>query len=166
MAEETASPERPVYSKISENGTVRPGVTPPAMTRGPAAAQLLAHLAGDYLLQSDWMAAGKTSRAGPAAAHAAAYTVPFLFLTRSPIRLAAIGGSHFVIDRWRLARHVCWAKNNLAPAGANRPWAECRATGYDPDRPLWMTTWLMIIADNTIHALCNWAALTLGETRE
>jgi hypothetical protein len=121
--------------------------------------QLLAHLVGDYLLQSDWMALNKTQRHPPAAAHALTYTLPFLALTRSPARLALVAGSHFAIDRWRLARYVCWAKNNLGPPGLNPPWAECKVTGYPPDRPEWLTVWLMIIADNTLHGLCNWLAL-------
>lgn len=125
--------------------------------RGPG--QVLTHLTGDYLLQSDWMALNKTTRSLPAAMHAVTYALPFLVLTRSPRRLALIAGSHFAIDRWRLARHVCWAKNNLAPAGSNLPWSECTATGYPPDRPDWMATWLMIIADNTMHGICNWLAL-------
>ena len=124
------------------------------------AAQLLAHLTGDYLLQSHWMAQHKTSRNFPAAAHAVTYALPFLALTRDPRRLAAIAGSHFVIDRWRLARHACWAKNNLAPPGFNPPWSECRVTGYPPDTPDWLAVWLMIIADNTMHGICNWLALS------
>jgi len=47
--------------------------------------QLMAHLAGDYLFQSDWMANTKTKPglAGWVAAltHASVYTVPFLFVT-------------------------------------------------------------------------------------
>ena len=32
------------------------------------------------------------------------------------------------------------------------PWSECKATGFAPDRPVWLTTWLMIqIVDNIIH---------------
>lgn len=124
--------------------------------------QLLAHLAGDYLLQSHWMAQNKTVRHAPAAVHAIAYTLPFLALTRDPRRLALIMGSHFVIDRWRLARHVCWAKNNVAPRGFNPPWEECTATGYPPDCPDWLAVWLMIAADNSLHGLCNWLALRDG----
>lgn len=123
--------------------------------------EFLAHAVGDYVVQSDWMANEKTRRSGPAAAHAVSYAACFLPLTRSPYALAVIGGSHFVIDRWRLARHVCWAKNQLAPA-ASRPGHT--STGYGADRPDWLAVWLMIIADNTMHLLINrwtlrrWAA--------
>lgn len=117
--------------------------------------QLIAHAVGDYILQSDWMAAEKTKRSTAAAVHALAYTLPFLLLTRSPAALAVIAITHFVIDRWRLARYVVWLKNwPMTP-----PWPECTATGYPPDRPAWMAVWLLIIADNTMHVICNGMAL-------
>jgi len=120
--------------------------------------QLIAHAVGDYLLQSDWMATEKTQRSVAAAAHALVYTLPFALLTQSPAALAFVAGSHFVIDRLRLARYVCWAKNWIAPVRP-APWRECAGNGYAPDRPAWLTTWLLIIADNTLHACCNAAAL-------
>jgi hypothetical protein len=80
--------------------------------------ELLAHAFGDYVVQSDWMAAEKTTRHGPAALHAASYAACFLPLTRSWKALAVIGGTHFVIDRWRLAKHVGWLKNQAAPKHA------------------------------------------------
>jgi len=121
--------------------------------------QLLAHVVGDYILQSDWMANEKTKKNVAALAHVLTYVLPFLFITQSPIALGIIVVSHFVIDRWRLARYVCWFKNFLAPKGQNRPWSECQATGYHADRPPWMTVWLMIITDNAMHALCNGLAI-------
>lgn len=125
------------------------------MTGGAA----LAHLAGDYLLQSDWMALGKTSRWWPAVVHAGTYTLPFLLLTRNPAALVIIGGSHAVIDRYRLARYVVWAKNLMAPRSEWESWDVCRATGYHPSRPDFLTVWLLIIADNTIHLTINALAL-------
>jgi uncharacterized protein DUF3307 len=116
-------------------------------------------MVGDYLIQSDWMAQEKTKRWWPAIVHAVTYGLPFLVITRNPIALAVIVGTHAVIDRYRLARHVVWAKNHLALAGSVPSWSECRATGYPPDRPVWLTTWLLIIADNTIHVLINSAAI-------
>jgi hypothetical protein len=124
-----------------------------------AAAVILAHLVGDYLLQSDWMAQEKTQRWWPAIAHAVTYGLPFLLITRSPWALLVIVGTHAVIDRYRLARHVVWAKNLLAPARYRHPWRECTATGYHQDRPVWLAVWLMIIADNTIHLAINTGAV-------
>lgn len=121
-----------------------------------SADQLLAHAVGDYLLQSDWMANEKVKRSVAALAHVATYVLPFLFLTRSLAALAVIVGTHFVIDRWRLARHVVWLKNQLAPrSGRNAP----SPTGYALDRPAWLAVWLLIIADNILHVTINAAAL-------
>ena len=156
--------------------------------------QIVAHLLGDYFLQSDWMASEKTKKTSAAFAHVVTYTIPFLFLTQSPLALAAIAGTHFVIDRWRLARYICWAKNWLAPRwiriefssapahpdyehlrasavadpekpGAsvtfvrNDPWAACKITGYASSKPPFLSVWLLIIVDNTMHIICNALAL-------
>lgn len=148
--------------------------------------QILAHLFGDYILQSDWMANEKTKQSFAAACHALSYALPFLFFRPSLAAFAFIVGTHFVIDRWRLARYVVYAKNFLSPRDTmllvqvpstpeasspsglvNRweimtwwhPWSECRGTGYHKDRPAWMTVWLLIIADNALHLLCNGLAI-------
>lgn len=121
---------------------------------------LLGHLIGDYILQSDWMATGKTQRWWPAVAHALTYTVCYLPATRSLPALAVIGGTHLLIDRYRLARHLIWAKNHLAPASARPPaWTACAATGYGPDLPAWLAVGLLIAADNTVHLVLNVAAV-------
>ncbi|MGH2371207.1 MAG: DUF3307 domain-containing protein [Chloroflexota bacterium] len=123
--------------------------------------ELLAHAIGDYLLQSHWMATAKTGAHLPAAVHAVSYTLPFLALTRSPWRLALIAGMHFVLDRWRVARYVAWAKNQLAPAP--RPsWSDCQATGYPAETPPWLAVWLLILTDNLCHVLLNGLALRVG----
>lgn len=132
---------------------------PNALTPATAVGIVLAHLVGDYILQSDWMACGKTSRWWPAIVHGATYTVPFLVVTRSPWVLLAIGGTHIVIDRFRLARHLVWVKNFIGPRGSNPPWRDCAATGYPPDKPVWMAVWLLIIADNTVHLCINFASV-------
>jgi hypothetical protein len=84
--------------------------------------QLLAHLWGDYLLQSDWMAENKTKRWLPAAIHATVYSLAFLLFRPSLLAFAVILGTHYLIDRYRLARYVVWGKNwLLAPRWL---WAE------------------------------------------
>jgi len=164
--------------------------------------QLVAHLVGDYLLQSDWMAQNKTQSSLPALAHSLTYTLPFLLLTTSWKALLFIAATHFILDRFRLARYVCWAKNYLAPKWIvqpesfvckgcgkvdrenpyakgercllcpgemvfrssttmrNHPWSECHTTGYHKDRPAWLSVWLIIISDNTLHIICNGIALS------
>ena len=120
---------------------------------------LLAHLVGDYLLQSNWMATEKTKKWWPAWVHAFVYGLPFLLVTQSPMALAVIVGTHAVIDRYRLVRHLLWLKNFLAPRRFWLKWEDCRATGYHKSLPLWLSTWLMIIADNSVHLLINVAAV-------
>lgn len=115
--------------------------------------QLLAHAVGDYVLQSEWMATRKGRDSVAAALHAFVYTLPFLLLTREPAALAFIAGTHFVIDRWRLARFVVWLKNRPFPGG--RAWTECRATGYPPETPPYLAAWLLIVVDNTMHVTMN-----------
>lgn len=119
-------------------------------------AVILAHLVGDYLLQNRWMALEKTHRWWPAIVHGATYTLPFLLITQSWVALLVIGGTHAVIDRYRLAKYVVWARNQIGSA-KHRP-AQVGATG-DDDSPVWLSTWLLIVCDNTIHLLINVAAV-------
>lgn len=142
--------------------------------------QLVAHALGDYVLQSDWMASKKTTSWFAAIAHALTYALPFLVLTSpSVLAVVVIVVSHALIDHFRIARFVCWAKNWFAPKWMhikirkahgrdivetevfvrNAPWYTCAATGYHESRPPWLSTWLMIIIDNLMHVICNAAAI-------
>lgn len=121
--------------------------------------QLILHLTGDYVTQSDWMAQEKTKNSFAALCHATVYSLPFLLLSPSLLAFVVILGTHFLIDRFRLARYVCYAKNFLGAPSTWRPWADCSATGYPSDRPAWLAVWLLIAADNTMHLAINYAAL-------
>lgn len=128
--------------------------------------QLVAHAVGDYILQSDWMADNKTKSHVAAAIHAITYTLPFLFITWSPAALAVICGTHFVIDRWRLARFIVWFKNVPVvwlPGTDGKyyawAWKPITATGYGESKPPFLAIWLLIIADNILHVVCNAVAL-------
>ncbi|WP_327092546.1 DUF3307 domain-containing protein [Nonomuraea sp. NBC_01738] len=70
---------------------------------------MLAHLVGDYVLQSHWMATKKVKRWWPTVVHGLACSLPFLLITRSPWALLVIGGTHVVLDRYRAAKYVIWA---------------------------------------------------------
>ncbi len=125
--------------------------------------QLILHLTGDYLTQSDWMANNKTKAFTPAAVHALVYSLPFLLLG-GWLAFAVILGTHFFIDRYRLARFVVYAKNQLGMPASEfaKPeydWSNCSATGYPSERPAWLAVWLLIAADNTLHLAINYAAL-------
>lgn len=120
------------------------------------------HFIGDYITQSHWMALEKTKRWLPAVMHGVIYTVPFVLLTQSVLALIVIGGTHIVIDHYRLARHFIWAKNMvLSPFSVMTPWREAKAhNGFDTATPVWLSTILMIVVDNIMHVAINFAALT------
>ena len=118
--------------------------------------QLILHLVGDYLTQSDWMAVNKGKRSWPALCHVAIYSSPF-FLIGSVWAVAVILISHFLIDRFRLARYLVWAKNWLGPG--YHPWSECSETGFHHSLPPGLANGLLIVADNTLHLICNYCAL-------
>lgn len=123
---------------------------------------LLAHWAGDYLLQTDWMAQEKVKRWAPAIVHGLVYTAAYSLVTQDWRALAVIGGTHIVIDRFRLAKHITWAKNQLAPRSYRYTWQEAkRNAGFSSKTPAWMSTWLMIIVDNGLHLTINAAAILL-----
>lgn len=120
--------------------------------------QIALHLLGDYVTQSDWMADNKTKRFWPAAAHAMAYSAPFAALCSSLWAFQFILLSHFLIDRYRLARFVVrWKNTYLSP-----DWSADRFrtdTGYPDAKPAWLSVWLLIAADNTLHLFCNGFAI-------
>jgi len=120
------------------------------------AGQIVAHLVGDFVIQSHWMATNKSKRSFVTAIHAITYALPFLFLTRSVLASSLIALTHFVIDHWRLARFVIWARNSLAPVDSRVAWADCsHVTGQPKDVPIWLSMWLLIIVDNVMHLVCN-----------
>jgi hypothetical protein len=119
--------------------------------------QLLLHLLGDYITQTNWMANNKTKSWWPAFLHAFIYTLPFFLLTHSPLALFVILFTHFLIDHFRLARYVVFFKNWLTEPTLK--WEDCSATGYPSATPAFISVWLLIIADNAIHLCINYAAL-------
>lgn len=114
--------------------------------------ELIAHLFGDYVVGQDhWMAGAKASSWRAAAAHALLYTLCFLFVTRSPLAILVILSTHFVIDRYRLAKHWCdfWGvgKPGLIANGRFARWvdrldardADARATeAYEAKLAYWL----------------------------
>jgi hypothetical protein len=128
--------------------------------------QLLAHLWGDYILQSHWMASNKTKHWYPCLCHCIFYTLPFLFLTQSWVALSVIFGTHYLIDRYRLVVYLIYFKNQVLGEpifkafGKSDKWEDCKATGYNSEVPAWLSVWLMIFADNTLHLTINYFCLT------
>jgi len=119
--------------------------------------QLLLHLVGDYITQTDWMAQNKTKCIWAASFHAFVYSWPFFLLGISLWAWFVIFITHTLIDHFRLARYVVFAKNWLTNPSFR--WADCNVTGYHKDTPPWLAFWLLIIADNTMHLVINYMAI-------
>lgn len=113
--------------------------------------QLIAHLVGDYILQSHWMATRKMNEWLPAVLHTVLYTAPFIFLTQDVSKLLVICLSHLLIDRYRLANYVTRIKN----------WNWKTSTGYPDNTPDFLSVWLMIITDNILHITINYFILSI-----
>lgn len=117
--------------------------------------ELLAHLVGDYVLQSQPMADRKVTDIRWALVHATAYTLPFLLLTQDLQRLAVIALTHALIDRYRIAsRWVAWYGTGTRSSGIWSRWN----VSTDPVPPF-LSVWLTIIVDNTFHIIVNHFAL-------
>lgn len=128
--------------------------------------QLLCHLWGDYILQSDWMAKGKAIWWFPCLLHVLLYSAGFLVLRPSWNALAVIFATHYLIDRYRLTRLLVYAKN-WAPMKPEF-WIKGRVmlwqprltlTGYPDEMPEFLSFWLHTIADNILHLTINFLAL-------
>lgn len=117
--------------------------------------QILAHLVGDYVLQSHTMATRKTSSWHWALIHACVYGLPFALLVSHPWQWAVIVGTHALIDRYRLAAYWCrWY-------GVGFPGIWHKAVGGEfVEPPPFLGVWLVIIVDNTMHLCINAAVLS------
>lgn len=145
---------------------------------------LLCHFVGDFILQSDWMALNKSRSSLHCLVHVLVYTACFLVLTVSWKALLFIGVTHFFLDRFHSPlKHLLWIKNHLNPTLSYPPYDYCNSTGYFDDSPynikqadevmtkkfgkprhFFITIWIYITIDNTLHLLCNLIALTLLAT--
>lgn len=119
---------------------------------------LILHLIGDYVLQTDRMAKEKVNKSTMAILHAFIYSIPFyIFIDLSVIAFLTIFITHAIIDRYRLARFVIYFKNKVHDRSLK--WVDCNETGFHKDRPVWLTVWLLIITDNTLHLTINYLAV-------
>ncbi len=107
--------------------------------------QLIAHLIGDYWLQTDRQALGKKENFGLALQHAATYILPFLLITQSSLALLVICLSHAIIDHIKFGEYI---DNIINYFNSNKS-----------DRPVWLIVWINIIRDNTAHLLINYLAI-------
>lgn len=121
--------------------------------------QLIAHLIGDYILQSHDMAVNKVRSNYWGLYHAVMYSLPFVFLTHNLLALFIICITHFLIDRFRLAFYLTGLKNYMFGKFDNSVFRF--PTGYPENTPIWLSTWLIIILDNTMHMVINYLALRM-----
>jgi len=143
--------------------------------------QLFCHLFGDYILQSDYQAMNKSKHSLPCLIHVLIYTACFLVITTSWKALLVIGITHFILDRWHFFnKRLIWLKNHIGPGFKFVPFEKCNATGYYDNimnevtgkpftnevingfspRLNYITIWLYIVTDNTLHLVINYLALT------
>lgn len=113
---------------------------------------LLFHLIGDYVIQNDWMAQNKTKSNKAAAIHALSYAALFAFIAPSVAAWLVIFWTHFFIDRYRLATYWIRFWNRV-------PTEDAGPFGYSKGKPEYMSFWLMVIIDNTMHLSINHLAL-------
>lgn len=128
--------------------------------------ELILHLIGDYVLQTEQMAVRKLRSWTWAIVHALVYSTPFFIYlgiingnwTHGLTAWLVIFGTHAVIDRMAIAATLCRIKN-LAWFGEDVP-AKDENTGYGIDTPPYIRFWLVVIVDNTLHLIINHVALT------
>jgi hypothetical protein len=111
--------------------------------------QLLIHAVGDYWMKNDWRALNKKNDFKIALLHAGIYTLPFMLLTTDIWKLLAIMITHAIIDGTHIVNYLNQIKN----------WNFITPTGFDLNRPDWISVWLIIIQDNILHLVINYLIL-------
>jgi hypothetical protein len=96
---------------------------------------IYAHLIGDYLIQTDWMAANKKASSTACMVHVATYMLPFLFTPLAWWQLALIAAQHFAQDRTQFV-----------------PWF-MRVKGSSGFMQSPLSPWSIIVTDNILHVL-------------
>jgi len=100
---------------------------------------LLAHLVGDYILQTDWMATQKKWSNYACLVHALTYAVPFVFCGFCWWQLVLVVLQHWLQDR---GGFVTW-------------FMRVKGSGHFASGPL--APWSVILTDNILHLV--WVAL-------
>lgn len=113
--------------------------------------QLFLHMIGDYVSQNHWIAMNKVKNSiiGYLACliHSVLYSMPFLLI--GGIRAVfVIGFTHFIIDKYRLAKYLVQLKNwSFTPSG------------FPEGTPAFISVWILFIVDNLIHITINYLAI-------
>lgn len=109
--------------------------------------QVLAHLVGDYLFQTDWMAKNKKNDWFVCLVHITCYMIPWIigatfWWSIAWWQLLLIGAQHYIQDR---SNFVKWYLEHADMKGFAKP-------------P--MAPWSIIIVDNIFHLL--WITIVLS----
>ena len=110
--------------------------------------QLICHLLGDFVLQTDWMARKKAVDISAAIIHSFVYAIPFTLITGLSWALAVIFVTHIFIDHYQLAVYIMRLKQ----------WS-WRSAGQNDSAPPEVKTILIIVIDNTMHLAINFLAI-------
>ena len=102
---------------------------------------IYAHLIGDYLLQTDWMAAHKKQKSWICGVHVIAYMIPFLWCGLSIWQFMAVAFQHFFQDHTQFISWLMVVKGS-------------RYFGQPP-----MAPWSVVVTDNIVHIL--WIAFVV-----
>lgn len=133
--------------------------------------QILLHLWGDYIVQTDTQAKGKKLKGWHGTwccfKHCLTYSLPFL-LIGSWKAWVVIFVTHFIIDRTKLIDYLLAIKNGVKGVMIlkegevpvfEKDHYNISNFGFGLDRPQILTLWLYIIADNIFHITINYFAL-------
>lgn len=115
--------------------------------------QLILHLVGDYILQTDYQAKYKKTKGKKGffacLVHCTTYSLPFLFFYNYKAAIA-IFFTHFIIDRTNIILRFIAFKNSVS---------DLSNFGSEKDKPFALSIWLYIITDNIFHIICNYLSI-------
>lgn len=127
--------------------------------------QLLAHLIGDYVLQSHFLALNKKKSSNPNSSyyctiHALLYCIPFLLFGYGILSVILIGIAHYFVDHSDdLIPTLIKTKNEMLDIEDKYDYTD--ETGFPADTPAYLSTWLNIIMDNTVHLTINYLIIAV-----
>lgn len=116
--------------------------------------QAICHLLGDYVLQNNYLATEKVKNTPNGYAcciiHVMLYHMPILaFLHPSLTAYWVMMATHFLIDKYRLAKYVTMVTN----------WRFNDHWGFPPTTAPYISVWILFIVDNTLHVIINFLSL-------
>ena len=129
------------------------------------AGAILGHFVGDYLLQNQWMAVGKSHKGWHGHVCCSVYVLLYTiavgtFTGWHPAFLLAVAVPHWIIDRWSLAVYLLKLKNGYDLHGV---WQKAPLCANPAPEWLEQNVWKVAFAapvyifnDNTLHWVCLW----------